>query len=272
MTNRKKDLFDLFREQQHQFDATPSPRAWRNLEQRLDSHRRRNRLSIVRNLSMAAALLLIAVIVVVLAFALERNGRQVNKAPLAVDALQADDVQAAEELRLAVSAQRAERHRQEVIQEGGRHQKLIPSTLSKQPDAAIEPSLTAANWLLGPWQSATGQIAQWEKTGPRTFEGELPCYENQKLCAVRIEEAAGQLQLITGFGRSQEVVYDLKEFHPRQLVFENKSVKFPKQIRLNRDGVNSYVTVCSNPAPATNASTSLSNKPVIRRMERLRLQ
>lgn len=272
MTNRKKDLFDLFREQQHQFDATPSPRAWRNLEQRLDSHRRRNRLSIVRNLSMAAALLLIAVIAVVLAFALERNEHRVNQAPLAADALQADQVQAAEELRLAVSAQRAEQRRRKGIQEGGHHQKLIPSTLSSQPAADTKPSLPATHWILGQWQSATGQITRWEKTGPRTFEGELPCYEKQKPCAVRIEETAGQLKLITSFDGDQEVVYSLKEFHPQQLIFENKSVKFPKQIRLNRDGVNSYVTVFSNPVSTTNASTSLLNKPVIRRMERVRLQ
>ena len=270
MTNRKKDVFDLFQEQRQQFDATPSPRAWRNLEQRLDSHRRRNRLSIVRNLAMAAALLLIAVVAVVLAFALERNEHRVNQDPLAADALQTDQVQAAEELQLTVSAQRAEQQRREAIQEGGHHQKLIPSTLSSHP--GTEPSLLAANWLLGQWKSATGQSIHWEQTNPRTFEGKLPCKEQQKPCVVRMEETVGQLQLITDYSGDKETAYSLQTFSPSQLVFENTSVKFPKQIRLNRDGVNSCVVVFSNPATSAETSTSLSNKPVIRRMERLRLQ
>jgi len=272
MTNRKKDLFDLFREQQHQFDATPSPRAWRNLEQRLDSHRRRNRLSIVRNLSMAAALLLIAVVAVVLAFALERNERRVNQAPIAAEALQADQVQAAQELRLAVSAQRAEQARRKAIQEGGRHQKLIPATLSSEPPTDIKPGLSAANWLLGQWQVASGESAQWVQTGPNTFEGQLPCNAELKHCAVRLVEGDGQLKLTADFMGAQERTYTLQQFSPRHLVFENKNAKFPKQISLNRDGVNSYVMVFSNPVSTANASTSLSNKPVVRRMERLRLQ
>ena len=80
------------------------------------------------------------------------------------------------------------------------------------------------------------------------------------------------MKLTADFMGAQERTYTLQQFSPRHLVFENKNAKFPKQISLNRDGVNSYVMVFSNPVSTANASTSLSNKPVVRRMERLRLQ
>lgn len=274
MTNRKKDLFDLFREQQRQAGAAPSPRAWRKLEQRLDGHRRRNRLSTVRNLSMAAALLLITVIAVVLALAVERHddGQRANAPLVAVEALQVDDAKTAEERRLTVSAQRAEARRRNTIQEGGRHQQLIPATIAGKPSANPQPSLLAASWLLGQWQSVKGEIIQWEQLGLHTLEGKIPCNEQQASCTARIKEVSGTLQLITDVGGLHEAAYALQQFNSRQLVFENTAVKFPKEIRLNRDGINSCLMIFCNPAAKDKASNKLSNKPMLWRLERLRLQ
>ena len=57
-----KDIFDLFKEQQHKLAQPPSPRAWRRLERRLDNRRGSSRHdNTFRPLAMVAAIALIAV-------------------------------------------------------------------------------------------------------------------------------------------------------------------------------------------------------------------
>jgi len=64
--NRQRDIFDFFRNHQHQFDEAPAPRAWRRLERRLDAHQRRGRISLYRSLGMVAGLLAIVALIVLL--------------------------------------------------------------------------------------------------------------------------------------------------------------------------------------------------------------
>jgi len=52
-------LFDLFRENEHKLHEFPSNNAWRRLEQRLDAHRRRTRIAMLRPYAMAASLVLL---------------------------------------------------------------------------------------------------------------------------------------------------------------------------------------------------------------------
>ncbi|MCH2083163.1 MAG: hypothetical protein MK226_12295 [Saprospiraceae bacterium] len=54
--DNQKELFNLFRDNQHKLDQKPSNQAWRRLESRLDAHQNRTRISFVRHLSMAAAI------------------------------------------------------------------------------------------------------------------------------------------------------------------------------------------------------------------------
>lgn len=276
MTNRKKDLFDLFREQQHQLDASPSPRAWRNLERRLGSHRRRNRLSIVRNLSMAAALLLIAVVAVVFTFSVDgEHENRINQSPIAAESLQTDQVRAAEEIRLAVSAQRAEQQRRSSIMEGGRHQQLIPANLAGQYAKNAAPRLSAASWLLGTWQGAVGKgmvTAHWAQKGENVMSGVVQKEGKEEAYEMRLRADSGTLYFATDFEQDEMVEYALSEFSSRNLVFENNTVPFPKQVILRREGTNSYAIVYSNPASAKTGPTTLSNKRMVRRMKRLRLQ
>lgn len=54
--DNQKELFNLFRDNQHKLDQKPSNQAWRRLESRLDAHQNRTRISFVSHLSMAAAI------------------------------------------------------------------------------------------------------------------------------------------------------------------------------------------------------------------------
>ena len=54
--DNQKELFNLFRDNQHKLDQKPSNQAWRRLESRLDAHQNRTRISFVNHLSMAAAI------------------------------------------------------------------------------------------------------------------------------------------------------------------------------------------------------------------------
>lgn len=59
MTNNRKDIDDIFRKSEHRLTQRPSANAWRKLDSKLDKHRSRSRMSIVRIFSMAASLLIL---------------------------------------------------------------------------------------------------------------------------------------------------------------------------------------------------------------------
>lgn len=74
--NRQRDIFDFFRDHQHQFDESPSPRAWRRLERRLDAHQRRGRLSLYRSLGMVAGVLALVALIVLLSVLVDHNRKE----------------------------------------------------------------------------------------------------------------------------------------------------------------------------------------------------
>jgi hypothetical protein len=59
MTNNRKDIDDIFRKSEHRLSQRPSANAWRKLDSKLDKHRSRSRMSVVRVFSMAASLLIL---------------------------------------------------------------------------------------------------------------------------------------------------------------------------------------------------------------------
>jgi hypothetical protein len=285
MTKRKKDLFDLFREHQHLLDAQPSPRAWQKLERRLDSHRRRNRLSTLRNLSMAAAILLIALVAVVLSFAFKRNaGKLLNQSPLAAEQLQTDQAAAEEELRLAVRAQQAERARRSgAIAEGSNHQRLIPTTLQK--NTAQTTALAGFSWLEGDWRSGEGAktiIESWEKIGQHAYEGRATrLRDKQQLERMRLFQEGAEIYFATDFGEGQATRYALSLFSPQRMVFDNPEADFPQRIVLQREGQQSYsVTYANRSVKAENGTrldalqqrNTLVSKRAVRRLHRLNVQ
>ena len=91
MMNRQKDIFDLFRDNQHKLDERPPLHTWRHLEQRLHQHRRRNRLSLYRSLAMVAAVLVLVIFIALFSSLLHRNEGQLMAAgqtPLELEALE----------------------------------------------------------------------------------------------------------------------------------------------------------------------------------------
>lgn len=71
---------NLFRNNQHKLNERPSARTWERLESRLDDHRRRGRVTMIRQWSMAAAVLLLFGIVGLLG---TLNFNQNDNAPIA---------------------------------------------------------------------------------------------------------------------------------------------------------------------------------------------
>jgi len=68
-----KDLFDLFRENEHKLTETPSPRAWDRLEQRLDSDTQKHQVSYYRQIAVAASMVALLAVAFVLATYLQPN-------------------------------------------------------------------------------------------------------------------------------------------------------------------------------------------------------
>lgn len=54
-----KDLFDIFRDNQHKLNERPGSQTWRRLEKRLDKRRKPYAHSLIRVMAMAAAVLLL---------------------------------------------------------------------------------------------------------------------------------------------------------------------------------------------------------------------
>ena len=59
MTNNRKDIDDIFRKSEHRLTQRPSANAWRKLDNKLDKHRSRSQMSVVRIFSIAASLLIL---------------------------------------------------------------------------------------------------------------------------------------------------------------------------------------------------------------------
>lgn len=162
---KEQDFDQLFQDRKHQLDRMPSPRAWHQLERRLDSHRKRNKFHFARSLSMAAALLLIIVLSIGIALSVPgEQPRLLNQSPLplASEQLEADDVEAAEELRLAISAQQAEAKRNRLIEDNKeRGKRLLASHARTEPGKpSIWQTLLNRTWSLPHGQEGALRLTQ----------------------------------------------------------------------------------------------------------------
>ncbi len=272
-----KDIFSLFREHQHQLDRTPSPRAWQKLERRLDGHRRRNRLSTIRTISMAAAVLLLAVVAILISLALgEKPGRLLNQSPppLASEQLQADDLEAAETLRLTRYAQKAEQQRRQPINEGPSDRKLV---LAKNQSTALHTAgLDRLEWLAGEWQtestSAPATI-NWSTQSPNALKGTAK-YRSQTE-RLQLYQKDDQLFFASDFGKGPMIAYTLQYATPQTLVFENQSAGFPQRVTLQHGNRNRFSLIYENePSPLTREQKSslLFRKQRVWELRRLQLQ
>ena len=70
----KKDIFDLFKDNEHKLAEQPAPHVWRRLERKLDSNRKRNRTVRIRpsmgQFGIAAGILLLFTVITIMTLAL----------------------------------------------------------------------------------------------------------------------------------------------------------------------------------------------------------
>ncbi|MEM9916614.1 MAG: hypothetical protein AAF990_00885 [Bacteroidota bacterium] len=81
----KDELSELFRNNEHKLDETPSPQTWQRLERRLDARRAKSRQPIFRMYRLAAAVA--ALVVLVTAIALWLPSLNAKKQELAANAM-----------------------------------------------------------------------------------------------------------------------------------------------------------------------------------------
>lgn len=269
----KKDLFSIFQDNQHLFDSAPSPRAWDKLERRLDGHRSRNRLSTLRTISMAAAVLLLAVVAILISIAAgEKPTRLLNQSPqpLASERLQADDIEAAEELRQTLYAQQAEQQRQRPINEGPTDRRLVLAK-NRSASTALE-SLSRFDWIEGEWQpqdSKAHPAIQWKKIGDHAIEGQIT--QGEVTERIRIFQDGETLYFSTDFRKDQQVRFALQYATPNTAVFENRSEGFPQQVTLTRSK-NNRLTLIYEQKDAAAAPGLLNRKQQVRSWYKIQLQ
>jgi len=130
---REKDIFDLFRRNQHKLDERPSNDAWERLESRLDDHQKRSRPSLLyRQMTMAAAVLLLIGLVSVLSLYMNpaRDGManiELTPAPKILEDLPVYTDAGGGKYRM-VEYQRRINTNPRSIPEGGVHKKLVAQT------------------------------------------------------------------------------------------------------------------------------------------------
>ena len=149
--NRQKDIFNLFRENQHKLNERPSQQAWRRLERRLDAHRDRNRVSIYRHIAMVAAVVAIVALTSLIVVLVEKSQPGLQAVTdFDVEDLKLPDQDASREALMVVEYTRKYQDRMSnPIAEGKPIQKLIPSKIAidKQPvgKIGVNPKIRKSN-------------------------------------------------------------------------------------------------------------------------------
>jgi hypothetical protein len=222
---------------------------------------------------MAAAVLLLAVVAILISIAVgEKPTRLLNKGPqpLASEQLQADDVEAAEELRQTLYAQRAEQQRQRPINEGPADRKLILAK-NRSASTALE-SLNRFDWIEGEWQpqdSKAHPAIQWKKIGDHAIEGQMT--QGEATEHIRIFQDGETLYFSTDFRKDQQVRFALQYATPNTAVFESSSDGFPKQVTLTRSK-NNRLTLKYEQKDAAAAPGLLNRRQQVRSWYKIQLQ
>ena len=250
---RKKDLFQLFRDNQHKLNQAPSPRTWQRLEQRLDAYQPKRRFSLFRTLSMAAAVLVLVVLVSLISLLaggrdnrfLASNGKA---APSALEDLRHTDADPYE-LQTVKITQQAQQQLRRPISEGDASKKLVVSSQNSNQSSGHAP-LNSFNWLLGQWQSNANSkttVDVWKRLSPRAIEGTSTSEgPQQRVEHLRIFQENGSLYFSTDLGGRETNLYTLLSLTEQEAVFENLSLDFPQQAIFRRDGQEGMAIIYRN--------------------------
>jgi hypothetical protein len=287
MANRK-DIFDLFRDNEHKLSTPPSTRSWRRLERRLDSHRNRHRGLLGGTFGMVAAVALLCVFafLITIGFGEQRNRLLAlnNKSFSQLESLTFTDadfnLDAA--VQQVVFAQQAQANRQRPISEGTALQKLVPNGQNKQKQSS---HLSQFHWLEGKWQSLspdgkTAILESWSVAGTGKMVGQAAS-QGKVIEKMRLEDVGNGLTFVSDFGTGKSVQYSLLALNQREAIFENRTAGFPEQVILRRESP-SRLTVIYQNAALLNSDTErvqalqqrhdLASQQAVRKMSRLALQ
>ena len=124
--NRQRDLYELFREQQHKLEERPSLHTWRRLERRLDAHQRRGRLSLYRSLGMVAGVLALVAMIVLISIVVNQQQQYLTGTPQELEVLPSDESDATAYQVVEFTRQYKDRM-SNPIEEGSTEKKLIPA-------------------------------------------------------------------------------------------------------------------------------------------------
>ena len=249
---RKRDIFDLFKDNQNQLNEAPPARSWRRLERRLDGHRQRNRISHYRVLGMVAGILLLVVLVGLISLSLGRQQSLLlaanNQAvPSALENLTITDADR-DGLHTVMVAQRAQQHLQYPISEGAPGQKLVLTGNDKPQDSKAP--LQAFSWMIGRWQSREhGELAleEWKRISSNELGGLSRLEGNEKMQEnMRLFRKGNKVYFSTDFGGGPTVEYLLSSINGDEALFENLKNGFPQQVRLQRLGQNRMAVIYQN--------------------------
>lgn len=257
----KRDINSLFREHKN-MEIEPSPKAWRRLERKLDTHRRRGRRNLQRLMAMAAAFLLMIVIVLVFSMVIGHVKKDQmayrDNTPVQLEDLVTTDLDL--EAYRVVSFTHHHQNRMSAIEEGEPDRKLVPSGLSTEeagltnlPKERKVAKLLDFEWLTGQWQDKTNghhSMENWQWIDAQNLRGEgIVLHKRDTIFreTMLIEDNGEELVLwvqLAEQGRS--FPFALTSYEDGQAVFSNPHMTFPQEIRLERQGEQSFAIVYVN--------------------------
>lgn len=265
----QKDLFDLFRDNQHKLHEAPSPHTWRRLERRLDSRRRHRgaRSRSFRLVSMAAALLLLAVITFLFSLVLDdRRSNLFAGNDLELEELTYTEVDLSA-YQIVEFTRRYTDRMANPIEEGSPDRRLMAASAVRndlQPESGVpavaQPEkalLTHFYWLLGEWESSRGDRLSresWQLQNGNQLTGAgylLSGTDTLFREELQLRQIDNRLYFILALDQSrQPVQYELVNYRDGRALFENRSVDFPRQVLLTHFPDGRYELKLQNGRPA----------------------
>lgn len=124
--NRQKNLFDLFRDSQHDLDERPGLQSWRRLERRLDAHQQRGRVSLYRSLGMVAGVLVLVAMIILLSLVIDQQREFLTGTPQQLEELPSSDSDATA-YKIVEFTRTYQDRMSNPIEEGNATKKLVPA-------------------------------------------------------------------------------------------------------------------------------------------------